>query len=110
MASVPALMLFISLMLFSDKKTLKLVEGGIYSIKNSKGQFGMMKILKIEDQIMHSLVFRQLFDSRPKKVEYSALSSKPRYIRIDRKMISKWYAKLLGTTGVDSNEISQYIK
>ena len=44
MASVPALMLFIALVLFSEKKGLKIVEGGLYTIKNAKGQYGMLKV------------------------------------------------------------------
>ncbi|MCR9251847.1 MAG: hypothetical protein NXI20_15580 [bacterium] len=110
MASVPALMLFISLILFSEKKGLKVVEGGLYTIKNAKGQYGMLKVLKIEDNsVLHSLVFRQMFHTRPKRVQFSALSTKPRYIKIEKRKFSKWYAELLGTMEVKPREITRYL-
>ncbi len=110
MASVPAVMLFLSLVLFSEKKSLKIVEGGLYSIKNAKGQYGMLKILKIEDSILHSIVFRQLFHARPRRVDFSALSTRPRYVKIERRKFGKWYAELLGTMDVKPREIAKYLE
>ncbi len=109
MASVPALMLFLALFLFSDKKKIKLIEGGIYSIKNNKGQYGMMKLLKIDDQILHCLIYRQLFEKRPQTIDIAVLKRSPRYRRIPRNSIGNWFATLMGKGRVLESELEHCI-
>lgn len=56
------------------KSSVKLEVGGLYSINNGDGQFGVAKLLAYGDRICHVRIYAQKFPSRPATVEISTLS------------------------------------
>jgi hypothetical protein len=56
------------------KSVAKLEVGGIYSINNGDGHYGVAKLLAYGDGICHVRIYAQKFDSRPVTVDASSLS------------------------------------
>jgi len=56
------------------KPSVKLEVGGIYSINNGDGHYGVAKLLAHADGICHVRIYAQKFDSRPANVDLSHLS------------------------------------
>ena len=51
-----------------------MTEGGIYSIDNGDGKFGVVKILKLEPGVVHVRVYKNKFAARPTSVQLDELS------------------------------------
>lgn len=51
-----------------------MTEGGVYSIDNGDGEFGVVKILKLEPGIVHVRVYKNKFSSRPRAIQLDDLS------------------------------------
>jgi len=56
------------------KSSAKLEIGGIYSIDNGDGHYGVAKLLAYGDGICHVRIYAQKFESRPATVDVSTLS------------------------------------
>ena len=56
------------------KSSAKLEAGGIYSINNGDGHFGVAKLLAYGDGICHVRIYAQKFESRPTTIDVSTLS------------------------------------
>ena len=56
------------------KSSAKLEVGGLYSINNGDGQFGVAKLLAYGDGICHVRIYAQKFATRPATVDISSLS------------------------------------
>jgi hypothetical protein len=50
------------------------IVGGIYSIADGSGRFGIVKVLARDEGMCHVRVYKQKFANRPEKVEPSELS------------------------------------
>ncbi len=59
---------------YFEKRNQRLLVGGIYTIDNHDGSFGIVKLLAHEAGICHVRVFRDKFKSRPLVLNLSKLS------------------------------------
>ncbi len=51
-----------------------MIEGGVYSIDNGDGKFGIVKILKLDPGIVHVRVYKNKFATRPTSISLDELS------------------------------------
>ena len=63
-----------TVMIACRKSSAKLEVGGLYSINNGDGRFGVAKLLAYGDGICHVRIYAQKFESRPTTIEVSTLS------------------------------------
>src|SRR5215471_17939844 len=56
------------------KQSMKLEVGGLYSIENGDGRYGVAKLLAYGDGICHVRIYAQKFQTRPTTVDISTLS------------------------------------
>src|SRR5947207_9603396 len=47
--------------------------GGIYSVENDNGRFGVVKILALEPSIVHIRIYTNSFATRPERIDPSTL-------------------------------------
>jgi hypothetical protein len=94
-----------------------MMEGGIYSIDNGDGKFGVVKILKLEPGIVHVRVYKNKFASRPTSVKVDDLSLgniKDKdgfgmgHLPISENDFKAWKAALLAKTEVKADELEGY--
>ena len=94
-----------------------MTEGGIYSIDNGDGKFGVVKILKLEPGIVHVRVYKNKFASRPTSVNLDELSLgrvKDKdgfgmgHLPISEKDFKGWKAVLLTQSEVKGDELDGY--
>ncbi|MBI3410322.1 MAG: hypothetical protein HY040_18440 [Planctomycetes bacterium] len=94
-----------------------MTEGGIYSIDNGDGKYGVVKILKLEPGVVHVRVYKNKFAARPNsiKVEELSLGSvKDKdgfglgHLPISERDFKSWKAVLLATTEVRAEELDGY--
>ena len=92
-------------------------EGGIYSIDNGDGKFGVVKILKLEPGIVHVRVYKNKFASRPSSVKLDELSLgsvKDKdgfgmgHLPISERDFKGWKAVLLMQSEVKADELEGY--
>jgi hypothetical protein len=94
-----------------------MTEGGVYSIDNGDGKFGVVKILKLEPGIVHVRVYKNKFAARPSAItldELSMGSIKDKdgfamgHLPISEKDFAGWKAVLLTKTEVKADELEGY--
>jgi hypothetical protein len=51
-----------------------MTEGGVYSIDNGDGKFGVVKILKLDPGIVHVRVYKNKLATRPTSIDLDELS------------------------------------
>jgi hypothetical protein len=94
-----------------------MTEGGVYSIDNGDGKFGIVKILKLEPGIVHVRVYKNKFASRPASIrldELSLGSIKDKdgfgigHLPISDNDFKGWKAILLTKAGVNAEELEGY--
>lgn len=56
------------------RASTELVVGGVYSIADEDGRFGVVKLLARGDGICHVRVYKQKYASRPLRIDLSSLS------------------------------------
>jgi hypothetical protein len=64
----------VSVLVACRKPSVKLEVGGIYSINNGDGLYGIAKLLAHADGICHVRIYAQKFELRPASVDLSSLS------------------------------------
>ena len=94
-----------------------MTEGGVYSIDNGDGKFGVVKILKLEPGIVHVRVYKNKFATRPTTInldELSLGSIKDKdgfgmgHLPISEKDFNGWKAVVLTKTEVKADELEGY--
>jgi hypothetical protein len=94
-----------------------LVVGGIYSIVDGGGRFGVVKLLARDDGICHVRIYKQKFASRPEKVDPSELSLGTihdkdgvgiGHVPLGDEAFRAWKPVLILTTPVTSDELEGY--
>jgi len=48
---------------------VEIVEGGLYSIENGDGSFGISKVLVVEGDVVHARVYKNRFEKRPQSID-----------------------------------------
>ena len=51
-----------------------IVVGGIYSIDDGEGRYGVVKVLVVDDFAVHVRLYKNKFDDRPQSIDTSTLS------------------------------------
>jgi hypothetical protein len=94
-----------------------MTEGGIYSIDNGDGKFGVVKILKLEPGIVHVRVYKNKYAFRPSTIKVEELSlgginDKDGFgmghLPINENDFKGWKAVLLNKTEVNLEELEGY--
>jgi hypothetical protein len=94
-----------------------MTEGGVYSIDNGDGKFGVVKILKVEPGIVHVRVYKNKYSARPSTIKLDDLSMgsiKDKdgfgmgHLPISEKDFTGWKAVLLTKTEVKDEELDGY--
>jgi len=94
-----------------------MTEGGIYSIDNGNGKFGIAKILKVEPGIVHVRIYKNKFEPRPTSVNVEELSLGSihdkdgfgmGHLPISERDFRQWKPVLLITKGVTEEELEGY--
>ena len=72
------LLLIPMLLVFGCNRSRKTQErwrvGGLYSIRDGKSGFGVVKILVLDPDVVHVRMYKEIFPSRPKSVNPSTLT------------------------------------
>jgi hypothetical protein len=99
------------------KSSAWLQAGGIYSIANGDGGYGVVKLLVFEDGICHVRIYKQKFQSRPGTIDVNSLSlGKPGdpngfgigHIPLREAGFLKWQPVLITNTTVTPDELDGY--
>jgi len=94
-----------------------MTEGGIYSIDNGDGKFGVVKILKLEPGIVHVRIYKNKFPSRPNAIKTEELSLGSindadgfgmGHLPISETDFKGWKAVLLRRDNVKAEELEGY--
>ena len=94
-----------------------MTEGGVYSIDNGDGKFGVVKILKLEPGIVHVRVYKNKFAARPSTIKLDELSMgsiKDKdgfgmgHLPISEKDFAGWKGVLLTKSEVKADELEGY--
>ena len=52
---------------------MDLKAGGVYSINNGNGEYGIAKVLLVKDDLVHIKLYNNTFSKRPKDIDKSIL-------------------------------------
>ncbi len=110
MASVPTLMLLISLSVFAREKKTKFINGGIYSIKHQKGYYGVLKIINTTQYDVGAMIFTQVFQNRPQSCRLEAIIEQPEFVDVNKTKLESWEPQLIGKAIVKDREINRYLR
>jgi len=72
--SIYYLIVLILSMTLSCSNQPKIRAGSICTVENGDGKFGIVKILVIDDEIIHVKIYKNQFDKRPSKIDIKTLS------------------------------------
>ena len=109
MASVPALMLIISLSVFARGKKTKFINGGIYSIKHQKGYYGVLKIINTTQYEVGVMIYTKVFQNRPHSARLEAIIEEPKFTDVNKGTLESWEPQLIGKADVKDQEINRYL-
>ena len=72
--SLYALVILISIVIMSCVSQPKIKVGSICTLEDGDGKFGIVKVLVIEDEIIHLKIYKNKYDKRPSKIDLRTLS------------------------------------
>jgi hypothetical protein len=91
--------------------------GEVYSVRQSKESFAAVKILAIEQDVVHVCLYSQRFPERPSAVRLETLAVLPAgegeglgmfHLPISRKDFDRWKPRLLLRADVTDRELAGY--
>jgi hypothetical protein len=91
--------------------------GGVYSIDNGDGSFGVAKLLVVDEAAAHIRVYKNRFTQRPTQVQPSELTlgsiNDPDgfgmgHLPLQRDTFLLWKPKLIAVTSVTDEELDGY--
>jgi hypothetical protein len=91
--------------------------GGLYSTEDGKGQFSVVKILVLEPDAVHIRIYQQIFSSRPKSVDPTALTlgrldDKNHFsighLPLSRKTFASWNPVFISQQSVSEGELEGF--
>src|SRR4051812_38139134 len=66
--------IFLSIVTLSCSSQNKIRAGSICIVENGDGKFGVVKVLVIEDEIIHVKIYKNTYNKRPSKIDIKTLS------------------------------------
>lgn len=85
-----------------------LTEGGIYTQKQGILNWGVFKILKLDEEIAHLRLFKNRFWRRPDSSVVPRLDWSVGHVPISRANVESWRVHLLATENVSDEELEGY--
>jgi hypothetical protein len=91
--------------------------GGLYSVENGKGGYVVAKILVLDPSVVHVRVYREVFSSRPVRVDESALTlgslRDPKgfgmgHLPLSRRTFAAWKPQFIKLSTVTAEERDLY--
>ncbi len=91
--------------------------GGLYSIANGNGKFGVVKILVLEANAVHVRIYKQTFRSRPTSVDPKSLTLggindkdgfSIGHMPLSKETFASWQPVFLSQQSVSENELEGY--
>ena len=91
--------------------------GGIYTIDNGDGTFGVVKVLVVDPDLVHVAVYKNKWQTRPTSVESSSLSVGSitdkdgfgmEHLPLSRETFEKWKPVLVTKQAVTNDELDGY--
>jgi hypothetical protein len=103
----------------SQSKSVKVVEGGFYSLQNENGSYSVLKVLKVDDGGVHVRVYSNQFPSQPAKIDENSLymagaDHKPNetlgmgHAPLSKKSFEAWQTTFVQQSAVKENELEGY--
>jgi hypothetical protein len=103
----------------STPSTRDWIEGGLYSTRNDDGTFGIIKILKLDDQGVHVRVYSNRFDSHPATLDESTLYMTGMdggpgeglgmgHLPLSKSSFSAWRPRFIKAVDVSNDELEGY--
>jgi hypothetical protein len=117
------LILMVVLLLFTvacnrrDSTTEEWRAGGLYSVANGNGKFGVVKILVLETDAVHVRIYKQTFLMRPTAIDPKSLTLGPfddkegfsiGHLPLSRRTFESWDPVFLSQESVSDNELDGY--
>ena len=93
------------------------VIGGIYTINNGDGSFGVVKVLVVDSKLVHVMVYKNKWETRPTSVDTSTLSLGSitdkdgfgiAHLPLSRETFDKWQPVLVSQQTVSGEELDGY--
>jgi hypothetical protein len=113
-----SIFIFLIVILYSYRNKPKALKAGdICSIDNGDGKFGVVKILVIENGIVHLRIYKNKYEQRPVSIDITTLSLGSIYDEdgfgightpIDRKAFEDWDPVLITYEDVSTEELEGY--
>lgn len=96
-----------------------LVEGGLYSTRDEKGAYAVIKILKLDDVGVHIRLYSNQFTEHPTTLDESTLymagvdhgpneSLGMGHLPVSRESFAQWGARFIKTVDVTEDELDGY--
>jgi hypothetical protein len=94
-----------------------LIVGGVYTIDNGDGSFGVAKILVLDAEIVHVRVYKNKWLNRPALIDLSILSLGSihdkdgfgiGHLPLSRKAFLSWNPQLIAKQNVSNDELDGY--
>lgn len=91
--------------------------GGLYSIANGNGKFGVVKILVLEPDAVHVRIYKQTFSARPEVIDPKSLTLggiddkdgfSIGHMPLSRQTFASWDPIFLSQQSVTDNELEGY--
>lgn len=98
-------------------KPKKIKAGSICIVNNGDGQFGIVKILVIDDEIVHVKIYKNKYTQPPTAVDISTLSIGSVYdedgfgvghLPVDKKVFDSWSPVAMAFDEVTNDELEGY--
>jgi hypothetical protein len=93
------------------------IAGGLYTIDNGDGSFGIAKILALDDELIHVKVYKNKWTNRPSSVDLSSLSMGSisdkdgfgiGHLPLGRKTFLNWKPVLVAQQPISEDELDGY--
>ncbi len=111
------LFIFLSIAVLSCSSQSKIKAGSICTVENGDGKFGIVKILVIEDEIVHVKIYKNKYDKRPSKIDIKTLGIGSMYDKdgygvghtpLDKKGFFDWKPIEVGFEPVTKDDLIGY--
>ncbi len=120
MNKIILLSLFIFILVFIQRwgtQPKKIKAGSICTVDDGDGKFGIVKILVIDEEVVHVKIFKNKYDQRPDEVDIKTLSIGSVYDEdgfgvghapIDRKGFDNWQPIAIAFEEVSKEDLEGY--
>ena len=96
---------------YKKRNAVMPASGGVYTIKNNKGKFQVIKVLALSKKgFAHYLEYPVELSLRPQTLQISVMADKPIHTKTEIKKFYKLSPKIIGQIKINSREIQRYLR